>query len=77
MQPISPLWATAYLLAAIVGFITVRHPHMRRSFGIKVAAHRRSTLDNVLVASVAIGFLLLPLIWMLSSVLSRDSDHSV
>ena len=45
-------------LAATVGMLAVRAPHIRRSLSIKVARSRESRLDRALVALVGAGLLL-------------------
>jgi len=65
-----PWLVKAIVLVGIVGIVVVRAPHIRRSTAIKVVSNRKSTLDNILVVLVSIGLFLLPLIWIVTSVLA-------
>lgn len=61
--------ATATFLTSVVAMALVRAPHIKRSTRLKVATHRRSTLDNGLVGLVSLGFIL-PLVWSVTGLLS-------
>jgi hypothetical protein len=65
---VSPWFPRAVLLAGIVGMIVVRAPHIKRSTGIKVVKSGNTGLDGLFVAFVSVA-LLLPLLWMATSVL--------
>lgn len=55
--------SAALFIAAVLGMMLVRAPHIRRSTKVKVAASRETWGDRALVALVSLG-LLLPAAWL-------------
>lgn len=59
----------ACILVTIVMF-ALRSPHIRRSTGVRVVRHAVGPREVILVALVAVGLLVLPLMWVFTALLA-------
>ncbi len=66
-----PSWLApaAYLVGTVAMFV-LRTPHIRLSIQVPVTVSRIGTREKVLVSLVAIGLLLLPLLWLTTDLLA-------
>lgn len=65
----NPLIAKAVILAAGVVMVAIRAPHGQRSRGVKVVKSHKGTLEIIVLTLAWLGFFI-PLIWIVSPVLS-------
>jgi protein-S-isoprenylcysteine O-methyltransferase Ste14 len=66
-----PSWLApaAYLVGTVAMFV-LRAPHIRRSTQVPVTLSRIGAREKVLVSLVAVGLLLLPLLWLTTDLLA-------
>jgi protein-S-isoprenylcysteine O-methyltransferase Ste14 len=66
----SPWIGKAVFLAGMIAFIAIRAPHAHKTRQKPVAESRKGFLENWLLCSMTLGFLVLPLVYVLTPVLS-------
>jgi protein-S-isoprenylcysteine O-methyltransferase Ste14 len=68
-EGLNPWFAKVTVLLACIVMVAIRAPHGQRSRGIPVARNRKGALETVLLTIASVAFLL-PLIWVVTPVLS-------
>ena len=68
MEPLNPWFGKAAILAIIAAIIVIRAPFGRQSRKIAIAASHREPRENVVLALAWLGSMILPLLWVFSSI---------
>jgi protein-S-isoprenylcysteine O-methyltransferase Ste14 len=73
---VTPWFGKAAFMAGMIAMMVIRAPHGRRSRQVNIVESRKGGLENALLALMSIAMLLLPLIFVITSLLSF-ADYSL
>ncbi len=62
----TPTLAGIVWLVGIIAWCAIRYPHQRRARKFRVAAHRRSLEERLLLAGATLGLVVMPAFWWLT-----------
>ena len=71
----TPWFGKGAFMAGMIAMMVIRAPHGRRNRQLNIVESRKGGLDNALLALMSIAMLLLPLIFVITSLLSF-ADYS-